>query len=735
MFEKLTRGRRNRRAASLLLALAAAQIGAASAQNNVAPHAPPQAAPAAPIAGGKAPSSDLSAPANAPLTKAGFDEHNVDESALRYYATTGQSERTEAELRRLRALYPNWTPPENIYERSGGGVDEEDLWDLFSSGKLEELRAAIDERRAAEPGWEPSADLRAKYRAKAFRIQIVALAKEERWGDIVRLMKTSGARLEGIDVDILWTIADAFQRARQNANALSVYKTILTNNGDAGLRMATIQKSMSYLRMDEVEQLLLLARKDASGKSEFAPIAIDVARGRISAFLHDERTQEVEDEDLKTYGVYARGVNDPNQPALLAWYYFKLKRYSTALDWFKFALEHGGDAMVAHGLAHTLRFLGMKREAEEVAYAWREPLTNNSILFIDILETDLTKATPPYIEPMRLARYGDETTRTGSGEGAQALAWYAYNSCQYEVAQQWFERAMAWHPKGPTAYGYALTLRRLKKRKEMDEVINRYDGLFPQLVEILFPDGLYHPPTPCDLNVQARGANGQPAAAIAQAAQPAYGQPTPYGQQPAYGQPAPYGQPAGGGYVQDPQRQFAWGKVAGPGQAAAYGGAPGAPTSAADMMPKIDKAEFPIKIDPENPQRFAPSTQGPVLNAQLGDAAPAQAGGFGREPMRGMFPLVARRVPGGGPMPYERYGFALLPGYNGVNRPSSPTASEQIAPAGTLWSLERPNTFSLDIGRTFSAPPTASPRIESKAPSSPMLDLDLPTRPEPMRNG
>ena len=662
----------------------------------------------------------IGAPAASSLAKEGFNDRNVDESALRYYASTGQTERADAELRRLHNLYPKWTAPDNIYEKAGaGGSDEEDLWDLFAADKLDLLRAAIEERRAAEPGWEPSSDLRAKYRAKAFRNQITAMAKDERYGDIVQMLKSTGLRLDGVDIDILWTIADAYQKSHQNAQALAVYRAILTNNSDPAQRLATVQKSMGFMRMDDVEQLLALARKDASGRSEFAAIAIDIARARISAFLHDERANEVDADDLKQFGVYARAAKDPNQPALLAWYYFKLRRYSSALDWFKFALERGGDAMVAHGLAHSLRFLGMKREAEEVAYAWREPLVNNSILFIDILETELTKPSPPYIEPARLARYGEVAMSVGSGQGAQALAWYAYNSCQYEVARQWFERAVAWFPKEPTVYGYALTLRRLKKRKEAVELINRYDGLFPKVVELLFPDGQIHPPGPCD----------QPAGAARPVTVQYNGQPNngrPYnGQQyNGTGPQAWAGQAAPNNYVQDPGRQYSWGRVAGPGQTA-----PGA--AVADSMPKIDRAEFPIRVEAENPLRFAPTAQPPVLNAPVGDAAPAMAGGFAREPMPSAFPLVARRVPGVGPMPYERYGFALLPGYNGVTRASAPTASEQIAPAGTLWSLERRNDVSLDLSNA----PLVAPRVETKAPASPMLDIDAPAKVDPMRNG
>ena len=116
------------------------------------------------------------------------------------------------------------------------------------------------------------------------------------------------------------------------------------------------------------------AATDATGKSEFDPIAIDITRARISAFLHDEPAAEVSDDELKRFQDVVRGSSDPNAVGLVAWYAFKRRDYPQALDWFKQAIGNGGDAMIAHGLAHTLQKLDMKREAEEVAYAWREPL-------------------------------------------------------------------------------------------------------------------------------------------------------------------------------------------------------------------------------------------------------------------------------------------------------------------------------------------------------------------------
>ncbi|MGO9744373.1 MAG: hypothetical protein ACLPN5_23200 [Roseiarcus sp.] len=652
----LTSGRRARAGVRLVsaLALAAALAGSALAE----------------------PAAD--APAAAPASEAVGSE--VDVSGLRYYWASGQTARMDAELRRLQRLYPDFKAPAFLQDKPSGaaidGEEELDLWDLFAADKLDELDKAIAQRRAEEPGFEPSADLTAKLAAKRFRLWISGASKSGHYADIVKRLETSNRSLEGLDIDVLWMIAEAYQESRRSDKALAIYEGILKTESDPSKRLATVQKALGGLRMNDFEQLLALAQRGADGKSEFASLDIDIARARIAAFLHDEREAPVEEADLKAFADYARGAKDPNQPALLAWYFYKSRNYPEALEWFKLGLGRGGDAMVAHGLALTLRFLDEKREAEEVAYAWRRPLVNNSILFIDTLETDLTKPIPPYIEPARLHRFARETELTASGEGAQALGWYAYNTCQFDVAAQWFERAVAWRPKEQSVYGLALSLRKIKKGAEANKLINRYDGLFPLVVGLLFPDDLPHPPTPCDTR------NGALKKRAAWRTYPFAGDGR-----------APYSAP-----TFDSQTSPApnWGPVASP-----------EPVAARDLrarMPRIARNVFPISVADENPYRFAPAEQPPLVNAPVGADPPSEPGGFAIDPASPMAPLVARRVPGVDAMPYERYGYALLPGYNGVTAPSASIASEQTAPAGTLWSRERARE---GPGATATAPTAA----------------------------
>ena len=577
----------------------------------------------------------------------------IDEDALRYYASLGQKARVDAESRRLSHLDPTWHVPDDLYTAHAGRPDEGPLWVLYTKGTLDDLSVAIAARQVAEPGWMPSEDLQAKIKTRILRAKIVDLAKAEDWHAIVQNFKQSGIAWAKDDAEVLWMIAEAYARENDCGEAYVVYRSIMTNHIDPAERRATIEHAIALIPMAMTEKLIAMAHTDAGGHDEFASIAIDITRARISAFLHDEPAKAVTADELKAFQDFVHDVPDPNEPGLVAWYDFKQKDYPAALDWFKLAIGRGGDAMIAHGLAHTLRKVDRKREAEEVAYAWREPLINNSILFIDLLEEDFTKEQPPFIEADRVARYAKVTVETESGEGAQALAWYAYNTCQYPLALQWFERANAWLPKEATAYGLALVSQRLHRTVPFRDSVNRYDGLFPKVVALAFDDGIRRLPPPCEANPGA----------------------------PSAPPPMTLGDGADwtGRTMADTLRPQAVVPMAGSRLARATferARVPSPETLGANptLPPLVKKTDFPVAVSPENPLRFS------ALHTVTSEAM---------KPRVGAGPLVARRVPGVGSMPYERYGFTLLPGWDGTKDASSPTSAELSTPVGTLWTLEQ----------------------------------------------
>ncbi len=599
-----------------------------------------------------------SAPAKpeAAASTASSPKRTLDEGALRYYASLGQRDRVAAEARRLTLLDPRWRQPADLYAPHQSHPDEGPLWVLFGHDRLDELDEAIRLRQVVEPGWVPSDELTAKVKGKRLRARVMALAQAADWHAIVTLFKGSGIAWAKDDAEALWVIAEAYARENDCGEAYVVYSSILSGHDDPNERRATIEHAIALVPMSSVEKLVAMGRRDEHGASEFAPIAIDLTRARISAFLHDEPANAVGADELRAFEDFVRAEHDPNEPGLVAWYAFKRADYPMALDWFKLAIGQGGDAMIAHGLAHTLRMLGLKREAEEVAYAWREPLVNNAILFIDLLEEDFTKERPPAIEPARVARYAQVTVATESGEGAQALGWYAYNTCQYPQALQWFTRAVAWLPKEATAYGYALALDRMHRGKDVRDVVNRYDGLFPKVVALAFDDGIRKPPPCDDARTAATPVRAAPVA-DPQAGPDWTGRTMADTLKPAAAVPRPFAQRvASRSVVPSPE--------------AAASGADGS------VPPLKKRLDFPVAVPPENPLRFS------ALRTVSNEAAHAS----GRE---ATWPLVARRVSGVGPMPYERWGFTLKPGWDGSKEASAPTAAERPAPEGTLWALEQ----------------------------------------------
>ncbi|MBD8909760.1 hypothetical protein MZTS_24565, partial [Methylorubrum zatmanii] len=93
------------------------------------------------------------------------------------------------------------------------------------------------------------------------------------------------------------------------------------------------------------------------------------------------------------------------------------------------------------------------------------------------------------------------------------------------------------------------------------------------------------------------------------------------------------------------------------------------------VPPAVQRNEFPLAVPLDNPLRYPPAS----LQRALSE--PVAPGSYAREPVTARPPLVARRVNGAGPMPYERYGFTLLPGYNGLDKPEG----LGTPPPGTLW--------------------------------------------------
>jgi len=464
--------------AGLGFAALAQQFGDPNRQAPVAETPAPAApSPAAP----PAPPPQTSPPANA--------QPQVDESALRYFASQGDTRRVDAEIARLRALYPNWTPPSDLSQLSAGPVVARDplldqLWTLYTQDRLAEVRAAIAERQASDPQWKPPQDLLTSLETAEARRRLVNASDSGQWRTVLSVATDTPSLLTCANVDILWRVAEAFAKTDQPNRTIDVYTYLLTTCTNPAERLGTLQKALTLLPEQRVADLLRFERKGADNPDDFSSIRDELARRRVERASADPKAT-ASAEDLAAVARLAENPADSGNPLLLGWYDYHHRNPEKALDWFRTALDRNAGPKAAEGYALSLRALNRLSEAENFAYEWRDRSADTMKAYLDIATALLSQDPPPRLEAAVVSRIVPVVSQQRFSGGAQALGWYAYNTNQISTARGWFRTALGWKADDePSAYGLALSSQRLNDRAGFNAVVAQWRSRSQRIADL-----------------------------------------------------------------------------------------------------------------------------------------------------------------------------------------------------------------------------------------------------------
>lgn len=434
--------------------------------------AAPSTTPAAAPPGGK--DADRRAQGAGPLPE-------VDESALRYFAQKGDIRRLKAEIARLKALYPNWTPPADPLAVPAARDKQIDaMWKLYADGKYAELHKAISGREAREPGWRPPADLLKLLAVAETRERLVNASKLRQYDMVIRLAASTPSLLTCGEIDMLWRVGEAFARTDRPQRAEDDYRYILTNCDDRANRLATMQKALALLPRSRVESLLALGPGD-----EFASIRDELARRSVAKGGGDPAFS-APPEDLKRLEALAQSANLASDALLLGWYGFRRNRLQDAERWFRKARQEKDSASASQGLAQVL--LGMKKPAaaEAVAYPWRTGSADARAVYLSAVANLLSMQPTPEIPEDVLRRMAAEVMAAKDPAAAQQFGWYARALDQFDAADAWFRKALDWKADDePSAYGLALTMDSLGRKKELAAFARQWAARSPRIARIV----------------------------------------------------------------------------------------------------------------------------------------------------------------------------------------------------------------------------------------------------------
>jgi cellulose synthase operon protein C len=396
---------------------------------------------------------------------------DVDESALRYFAAQGDIKRMQAEIARLKSLYPTWQPPRSVEELlSQSDLEIRYLWDMYAEGDYLGVREAIADREKSEPGWEsPQALIEALDVAEA-RHRMANAASAGQWKTVLGIADDRPQLLVCAEMSSLWNVGEAFARTKQTQRALDLYTYILTNCSDPGERVGTVQKANELLSVEMVADLMKLERSGPDGEGEFEVVRADMLRGRIGAAAKDTSIV-VSDEVLTKLEEFARERQLAGDAELLGFYYFGHDSTAKAVSWFETALEWGGEAKAAEGSVLALARSGEIEKAIEIGRKWRDAAPENAHAYVSVMTGKLTADPPAQIDAGTIGDFASFVVSKRASIGALGLGYYALNTGQTDIAAQWFQAAIGWEPDmEDAAFGLAISYQRQKNFKALEDL-------------------------------------------------------------------------------------------------------------------------------------------------------------------------------------------------------------------------------------------------------------------------
>lgn len=412
-----------------------------------------------------------------PAAQASTAAPQVDESALRYFAARGDTARLQAEISRLRALYPNWTPPADpLTARPTTDPQLENMWALYAQARYADVRKAISDRQTAEPSWQPPADLLDRLKLAEARSRLTAASDAKTYDEVIRIAAENPTLLTCSEVDVLWRLAEAFADTDRKPRARDAYLYVLSNCDNPPERLATVQKASELLAPDMIEELLSKERTGPDGQPEFESLRDDLARRLVGEGNTDPKLV-VADKYLTRLERLAETDELASDALLLGWYYYRRDNLGGAERWFRKAFTQEETASAAEGLALTLTRQNSPLEAENVLYKWRDTSPGSKAAYMAAVANLLALDPPPILQEAVLARMAPVVIEAKDAAAAQQFGWYARYMRQPATAAQWFAAALSWKADDePSAYGLVLSRNDLGDRAGVAAIQRAWAG-------------------------------------------------------------------------------------------------------------------------------------------------------------------------------------------------------------------------------------------------------------------
>jgi cellulose synthase operon protein C len=209
-----------------------------------------------------------------------------DLQALVVYVQQGDQTSARAELRRLQARFPNWTPPSDIASLAQGqaGANEAPIWQAIERGDFAGARAGIAQLRAASPGWAPSNEMTSLLDLNEAQARFDRAVAERRAQEAITIYRTNPQILRCDRVNNAWLVAEMHHALGQTENALATYRGVIASCPTLDIVVPTLEKANDIATVAQLDALFTQARVSIpTAGSQFDALRARLVAGRGGA--------------------------------------------------------------------------------------------------------------------------------------------------------------------------------------------------------------------------------------------------------------------------------------------------------------------------------------------------------------------------------------------------------------------------------------------------------------------
>lgn len=408
-----------------------------------------------------------------------------DVFALRFYAKEGENERYKLELQRLQRMYPGFTPPENLLQDTA--ALEQGLWDLYGEGDVDALLARIEEIKRSDETWQPSEALSNELARISARTTLMNAYRDFDTNRVKEIANENPLLINPDDPEVVWAVAETFANEKDYKSAFEAYTFAVQSAQNSEVRAGALQKAAQNLTTEDAGALYQIAL--VQFQEENADRSLDIGFARGLTIRANQYGTGFPAEYIDTINLYMQQSMENNMLSdieVLSWTLYNQRQYLPALALFQRSLEIRPDPKTVEGILLSLKELDRVEEAQPIATQWRTASADIAALYLNLWAPVLLTETPQSLSPEFLQTFALTTNDVSSGEGAEALGWYAYNVKQYKAADAWFQKAIEWDLTETAVLGRLYTAIAVKDEPLFDQIKAAYSITYPKVAAETF---------------------------------------------------------------------------------------------------------------------------------------------------------------------------------------------------------------------------------------------------------